>query len=610
MAGEDSAPFSFAVITDSHIKLEEGDHSSPYPSNQKSIARNKWVVRRLNELKPEFVIHLGDLVQPVPKLPTYGKAMQIARDILGELDMPIHVLPGNHDLGDKPAAFMAAPPVSDSDLEAYAPFWGPTYISFDRGKVHFVCLNSPVMNTGLPVEAEQQAWLEEDLKEATRQSKRILMFIHYPLYMARVDEEEHYDNIAEPARSWVLDLIRRHRVEAVYAGHVHNYFFHRYENANLFVLPAIAFVRQDYSELFRIGPADEYGRNDSAKLGFAMVTVTAEGVETEIVRSYGAEIDSEPAVAKTSDWLFERARRHPQGPKAGVYLRRAWAEPTIMPFGNLDEFCRKEVYNDYPLLAAQEAGLIWLRTPVGDLIRKENRERVHAYRSLGFRFNFFQFGLPDRRVLERIGEHAELIDLLEFIVAPDCGDEVLEEVRALKESHSIKVALSALDSSAHYDKSQGSKFNHFVGHGLKIGKEGAGGTSAFLKRFGSKDLINGFVFRIAPGEDSAGVIPQAASAARAAGAQALIHVRMQADESPAAVQHDDEVVAGRVTEALTAAFKEEGAIVLFDTFLDHDRGYHVRNGLLDRRCNPRSSFHALRKVHGKLLSGDHRNENA
>lgn len=51
--------------------------------------------------------------------------------------------------------------------------------------------------------------------------------MHYPLFLLNPAEPSNYGNIDEPARSDLLDLIRRHRVEAVFAGHVHNIFYHR-----------------------------------------------------------------------------------------------------------------------------------------------------------------------------------------------------------------------------------------------------------------------------------------------------------------------------------------------------------------------------------------------
>jgi hypothetical protein len=54
--------------------------------------------------------------------------------------------------------------------------------------------------------------------------------------------------------------------------------------------------------------------------------------------------------------------------------------------------------------------------------------------------------------------------------------------------------------------------------------------------------------------------------------------------------------------AALAAWANPGLRIFLDTFIDHDRGYYPRAGLLDRRFNPRPAFNALRRLEG-MLSG-------
>jgi len=46
------------------------------------------------------------------------------------------------------------------------------------------------------------------------------------------------------------------------------FFYDRYLNTALYVVPSVTFVRPGFGELFHIDPALEYGRNDFEKLGF------------------------------------------------------------------------------------------------------------------------------------------------------------------------------------------------------------------------------------------------------------------------------------------------------------------------------------------------------
>ena len=61
-------------------------------------------------------------------------------------------------------AWAPAPTVDEAHIRLFEGLWGTSYGSFDVGDCHFVLLNSPVLNSGLPTELEQRRWLEADLE--------------------------------------------------------------------------------------------------------------------------------------------------------------------------------------------------------------------------------------------------------------------------------------------------------------------------------------------------------------------------------------------------------------------------------------------------------------
>ncbi len=75
-------------------------------------------------------------------------------------------------------------------------------------------------------------------------------------------------------------------------GHVHNIFYHRIDGTEFYVMPATSFVRQDFSEMFRVEAVHENGRDDAEKLGFAIVDVYRDGHAVHYLRTYGAELDA------------------------------------------------------------------------------------------------------------------------------------------------------------------------------------------------------------------------------------------------------------------------------------------------------------------------------
>ena len=66
----------------------------------------------------------------------------------------------------------------------------------------------------------------------------------------------------------------------------------------------------------------------------------------------------------------------------------------------------------------------------------------------------------------------------------------------------------------------------------------------------------------------------------------------------------DQEVANLAAESLTAAYAVHQAVIFLDTFVDHDRGYYPRHGLLDRRYNPRTGMHVLSHLRDVLHSLD------
>ena len=218
------------------------------------------------------------------------------------------------------------------------------------------------MNSGLKSEKLQKAWLEKCLSDNS--GKRIFLFTHYPPFITQPHEEGHYDNIDEPPRSWLLDLTKKSKIEAVFAGHVHNFFYNHHGETDFYILPSVTFFRHDYSELFRVGPTEEYGRNDEGKLGYFFVKVFKNGHVAHAVRTYGAAIEkgrNNPATpSRLSSYHTKEITRAP----VGVDLRYPWAEVTEMPYsGALDEFYRKKARNDYTLMALWEMGIQKLRVP-------------------------------------------------------------------------------------------------------------------------------------------------------------------------------------------------------------------------------------------------------
>jgi 3',5'-cyclic AMP phosphodiesterase CpdA len=587
--------FSFAVIADTHMRPEKGDNSSPWAVNKLANGRARYVVQQVNRLNPDFVIHLGDIVHPVPVLPTYGPAARVANRELKKLNAPLHMIPGNHDVGDKPNPSMPAASVSDFGLKLYRKHFGRDYYSFDYQDCHFTFINAQILNSGLRSERAQEQWLTKDL--AANKGKRVFLFTHYPPYIMANDEAWNYDNIDEPKRSWLLSLIRKNRIEALFAGHVHNFFYNVEGRTECYLLPATSFFRQDYSELFRIEAAPEHGRNDADKLGFFMVDVYPNTHVPRIYRTAGRSLGKAQKLPAAKPKVRSRHTKEAVVSPLGVHVRHPWAEITEFPYnGPMDEFERKRVRNDYTLMALWELGIRKIRTPVSDLMDDDRRKRMSALKAIGHRFTLFSFGVPDKKVLSILQKNRTLVDSYEVILPWQDSQKSIPALQALKKKTGIRVNIANIESSAHKE-SEGSKFSHFVSYGFQAPEVDL--VDGFLRRRGARQAADGFVFRVGLGGSVWDAVQEFGKIAAEREVDAVVNIRL-ASESPATYNTDDAEIANRVAEAMIAAAGTPNIEVFLDTFMDLDRGYFPRHGLFDRRFNPRPASFVFRHLVGVL----------
>ncbi|MFH2132534.1 MAG: metallophosphoesterase [bacterium] len=583
--------FTFCIVSDGHVNPEEDVSSSPWNSNRMANGRNRYVVHMLNQLKPDFVIHLGDLIHPVPSLPSYATAARLFHEIFKPLNCPLHLLPGNHDIGDKPSSWTPAEIVNDPFMRQFETHFGSTYSSFDFDDCHFVLLNSQLLNSGLQAEKDQAAWLAGDLEQ--NRNKRIFMFCHYPPFITSPDEPEHYDNLSEPGRSWLMELIDRYRVKALFSGHVHNYFYNRSNDTDFFVLPSITFFRHDYSELFKVGPAEEFGRNDLGRFGIFWVKIYKTHHAVHCMRTEGSTIK-----ANTGEPLPE-IQTHGFHPREiswsglGIDMRYPWAEIIEMPYsGGLDEFYRKKARNDHPLCAMWEMGVKKLRLPIHDLLDPQVRDRVSALKQMGHTFYLFMYDIPSSRMIDILKQHADLIESLEIIIPWKSPETFLKPLKAIRDTVNLPIFLSKLQSSADAEK-EGGRFKHFIKHGFQPSETGV--IREYLSLKGATEAIDGFVFRIGRLSDPLTEIHRLSKEMTTLGKKTQFLVTL-AKENPALCEEDDHTIADRVAEASTVAFSLPDTSIFIDTFIDMDRGYFPRHGLVDRRSNPRRAAHVYRQL--------------
>ncbi|MFS4581112.1 metallophosphoesterase family protein [Phaeobacter sp. C3_T13_0] len=581
--------FAFAVISDTHVNPDEDICNSPFPVNARANRRFRHVIADLNRRDIDFVVHLGDLLHPVPETgDLYAAAANTYRAIEADLRVPITHVPGNHDIGDTAVKGAPASPSTEATIEAWTKEFGAQYQAFSHGDVRFILLNAQLINSGLPDEARQAQWFEAELAAT---DTRVMVMLHHPLYLCFPEEPDHYDNTDQPGRDWILGLIERHGVEAMFAGHAHNFWYDRIGETDYYLAPSTCFVRQDYSEMLRVTPPDgsEFGRDDKAKLGYFIVSVFEKGHTVRFVRTYGTEQAAGDNTAPLRNLAPTPAEN--AAPLIGFDLRQNWAEISeVPPSGGLDEFDRKHVRNDYPLLALIEMGVRDIRIPLADLRDPMRRQRLCALNHLGFRPTIFGFGIPSDADLALIGSNREYLRDWEMTIDWASLNELQSDFSKLQDLAGLPIYLSRMRSKK--DLPAGALYFHVINHGFTQT------DTQQLDELAAMNLpgVSGAVFRLGSQMPVVETISGVDMMMSERGLRASIHMRVSGD-NPAEPHRDHTETCARFKAALEIGPSLKTTRLFCDTLVDNDRGYFPRMGAIDRAGNPNRLFEVIRAAH-------------
>jgi 3',5'-cyclic AMP phosphodiesterase CpdA len=565
----DDPIFSFAIVADSHLTKNETlsfDGGDAYGS--KLAATYDALIAHVNAMNPAFVVHLGDITDPVPVSPEFANSAQVFHNASNIFDMPYYLVPGNHDIGEK--LHPALPKINDNvsitklAIKQYEQHFGQQYYSFEHEDCLFLVINSMLHNSNLEDEREQWDWLEKTLDDNI--GKRVFVFAHYPIYLSARDEPGFYDNIDEPARSRLIELLEHHKVEGYYAGHVHNFFYDNLNGMHHFALPSTGIIRTDYMEFFRTPPTREMGSFDPAKLGFFWVDVYADRHVPHMVRA------SDRLPYRTHSW-------NSTGTSITMDLRIPWCDEVDIPSAwGIEIFERKNVRNDYPLAAIWEMGVTDLRIPISDLLNPRVSIRLKQLAALGHRFTVVMLGLPNEERRAALADHCVGITAIEVVALFDQWLEFAATLKDLRQGSDFDVYLLAVRPEV-----QGWTTHHGMHADLSDEVEWVLSQTELI------DAVDGFVFGIR--RDMSPVDGYAAVQRCLAGTtfKALLHVpcvdMVWVAKSNNEFVEKEELA--RVAEATLLARANPDLSVVIDNFVELDRGYCSCQGLVDRLYNPK-----------------------
>jgi 3',5'-cyclic AMP phosphodiesterase CpdA len=197
-----------ALISDTHTTRGIAEDQPLYKGHLDQV------IAQVNQAKVDVILVAGDL--------TEGGKREEREDFLAQskgFTAPVLVVPGNHDIGSKTTAVQAGT-VTTARITAFEKAHGPSFWSNDRFGIRILGINSPLLGSQLPREAEQWDFLTKEL--ARPAATPTLLLTHYPLFIKTPEEpSDAYWNIEPEPRKRLLSALKQGGVKAVLSGHLH-----------------------------------------------------------------------------------------------------------------------------------------------------------------------------------------------------------------------------------------------------------------------------------------------------------------------------------------------------------------------------------------------------
>lgn len=190
--------FSFAIVAD----RTNGHRAGVFGS----------AIEKLNDLQPEFVLSVGDLIEGYTT-----DTLELQRqwtefnDLLKPLGMPFFRVPGNHDLSN------------EVQLTLWLDQFGRDYYYFTYKNVLFLILNSND-GDGVPFSEEQLTYAEKTIKN-NPDVRWTFVMMHHPVWNRRNENGFHR-----------VEKALEDRYYTVIAGHTHRYLSSIHNDRNYYIL--------------------------------------------------------------------------------------------------------------------------------------------------------------------------------------------------------------------------------------------------------------------------------------------------------------------------------------------------------------------------------------
>jgi protein tyrosine/serine phosphatase/predicted phosphodiesterase len=188
-------------------------------------------------LRPDLIVNTGDAAILSPDS---GEDRATAHRLHSGFLAPVRVVPGNHDVGEPGAAPWTGISVTSERVARFRETFGSDRWVEVYPEWAVIGINSELMSSGLPEEAEQWEWLST-LPDVVQQ-RRALIFMHKPVWSPIDRETEHSISLPAAERDRLLEVLKPITLSAVCSGHLHRYEAKPHGDVMTVSAPSTAFV--------------------------------------------------------------------------------------------------------------------------------------------------------------------------------------------------------------------------------------------------------------------------------------------------------------------------------------------------------------------------------
>jgi len=204
-----SSEWTFAAMSDSQM-------------GNRTFARILEAIKN-DPLRPELITHSGDMIATRGSRAEWNTFYKMLNILDGRI--PVYSAVGNHDVNG---------PISHRTyLEKVRPPGGKTHYSFEHKNALFIALDTNMPGELRRIGAWQRKWLAHTLENRDPKKHRwTFVFFHIPIFPQGL-----YRKMKQPLIEGekTHEILRDHRVTAVFMGHEHMYNHTEKDNVHYFI---------------------------------------------------------------------------------------------------------------------------------------------------------------------------------------------------------------------------------------------------------------------------------------------------------------------------------------------------------------------------------------